>query len=353
MPRKPAGARLYLRKDTGVYIIRDTGHPDKSTGTGDRRQAEKALASYIASKGVVTGTRSPDQFRVSDCLSIYGDEHAVNVSAPERIAYAIAALANFWGELTIADVKGETCRRYAKSRVRRFKDGTEQPIANGTIRRELNVLQAAMTYCHKEGYVTAPSIVTMPVAPENRDRWLTRDEAARLIWAAYRSDKGKHLARFILIALYTGTRKTAILNLAFMRNTSGGWIDTEQGVIYRRGTDERVTKKKRKPMKLTRKLLAHCKRWERMGGVWAVQFQGQRVGDIKTAYKAACAAADLHDVTPHTLKHTAITWAMQKGLRIEDAAEYFDTSAETIRRVYYHHSPDYQDNAVAILDAKL
>jgi integrase len=353
MPRKPAGARLYERPDTGVYIIRDTGCPDKSTGTGNRQQAEKALASYIASKGVVTGTRSPDQIKVTDCLTIYGDEHAVNVVAPERIGYAIEALARFWGELTVADVKGETCRRYAKSRVRRFKDGTVQPIANGTTRRELGVLQAAITYCHKEGYVTAAPIVTMPEAPENRDRWLTRDEAARLIWTAYRSDKGKHLARFILIALYTGTRKTAILNLGFMRNTAGGWIDTERGVIYRRGTDERVTKKRRKPIRLTRKLLAHCKRWERLGGVWAVQFKGQRVADIKTAYRAACEAAGLHDVTPHTLKHTAITWAMQKGLRIEDAAEYFDTSAETIRRVYYHHSPDYQDNAVAILDAKL
>jgi len=263
------------------------------------------------------------------------------------------SLLNFWGDLTISDVKGETCRRYAKSRTRTFKDGATQPISPGTIRRELNVLQAAMTYCAKEGYVTAASIVTMPEAPENRDRWLTRDEAARLIWAAYRSERGKHLARFILIGLYTGTRKTAILKLGFMRNTAGGWIDVEQGVIYRRGTDERVTKKARKPMKLTRKLLAHCRRWQRMGGVWAVSYEGNRVGDIKTAFAAARDAAGMPDVTPHTLKHTAITWAMQKGMKIEDAAEYFDTSAETIRRVYYHHSPDYQDNAVEILNRKL
>jgi len=109
-----------------------------------------------------------------------------------------------------------------KNRIRTFKDGTKQALSPDTVRRELNVLQAAMTYCAKEGYVTAASIVTMPEAPENRDRWLTRDEAARLIWAAYRSERGKHLARFILIGLYTGTRKSAILKLGFMRNT-GGW----------------------------------------------------------------------------------------------------------------------------------
>jgi integrase len=335
-----------------MWIIRDTGHSDRSTGTRDRRDAEKRLAGYIAGKGVVTGTRRPDRFKVSECLDIYGREHGVTVAAPERIGYAIEALLGFWADLTIADVKGETCRRYAKSRVRLFKDGTTKPISDGTVRRELNVLQAAMKYCHKEGYVTAASVVTLPTAPENRDRWLTRDEAARLIWSAYRSDRGKHLARFILIALYTGTRKSAILRLGFMRNTAGGWIDTDKGVIYRRGADEAVTKKRRKPMKLTTRLLSHCRRWERLGR-WPVAYEGQRVGDIKTAFAAAKEAAGLPDIMPHTLKHTAITWAMQKGLRIEDAAEYFDTSAETIRRVYYHHSPDFQDNAVGILNRKL
>lgn len=44
---------------------------------------------------------------------------------------------------------------------------------------------------------------------------------------------------------------------------------------------------------------------------------------------------------------------MQKGLPIEDAADYFDTSAETIRKVYYHHSPHYQDRAMEILERKL
>ena len=44
---------------------------------------------------------------------------------------------------------------------------------------------------------------------------------------------------------------------------------------------------------------------------------------------------------------------MQRGMKIETAADYFDTSAETIRRVYYHHSPEYQDDAVAIMDGKL
>lgn len=353
MPRKPAGARLYQRRDTGIWIIRDTGCPERSTGTRERRDAEKALAAYIAGKGTVSATRHPDQLEVIEALDIYAREHAITRTAPERIGYAIEALVPFWGSLKVSDVKGETCRRYGKSRVRTFKDGTAQPIEPGTIRRELNVLQAAINYCHAEGYLTHATKVTLPEPPPAKDRWLTRDEAARLIWAAYRSSKAKHLARFILIALYTGTRKAAILKLGFMSNTAGGWIDTEKGIAYRKGTAERETKKRRKPMRLPRALLAHCRRWEAQGNIWPINVNGQRVGDIKTAFNNLRDDLGFFDVTPHTLKHTAITWAMQKGMRIEDAADYFDTSAETIRRVYYHHSPEYQDDALAVMNRKL
>ncbi|WP_323768171.1 site-specific integrase [Antarctobacter sp.] len=352
MPRKPKGPRLSWRTDKGVWRIRDTGRPDISTGTANRADAEKALAAYIASKDTVTGTRRPEDMHVGEALDIYGREHAVTTASPERIGYAIDALLGFWGALTVADVKGETCRRYAKSRVRRFKDGTTSPIAPGTVRRELSALQSAINYCHKEGYLTATTTVTLPQKPSARDRWLTRDEAAKLIWAAYRSPKGKHLARFILVALYTGTRKEAILGLSFMPNLTGGWIDVNRGVMYRRGAEELETKKKRKPVRLTRRLLAHCRRWRENGANFLVEIDGQRVGSVKHAFEGARDRADLPGVSPHTLKHTAITWAIQRGLTVEDAADYFDTTAETIRKTYYHHSPHYQDRALAILDRR-
>lgn len=355
MPRKARGARLYFRADKGVWLIRDTGRPDRSTGTGERRAAESALAAYIASRDTVTGTRRPEQMTIAEVLDIYAREHAVGVAAPQRIGSAIECLLGFWGELSVADVKGETCRRYGKSRIRTFKDEDRpsQPIANGTLRRELNVLQAAINYAHREGYLLHPARVTLPEKPPARDRWLTRDEAARLLWWAYRSRSGKHLARFILIALYTGTRKEAILGLRFMPNVSGGWIDVERGLMHRRGADERETKKRRKPIPLTNRLLAHCSRWQRMGARWAVEVDGQRIGDVKHSFQWAREKAGLPDVSPHILKHTAITWAMQKGLTVEDAADYFDTSAETIRNTYYHHSPHYQQRALSILNGKL
>jgi integrase len=57
-------------------------------------------------------------------------------------------------------------------------------------------------------------------------------------------------------------------------------------------------------------------------------------------------------ITPHVLKHTAITWALQKGATIWDAAGYFDTSTATIEKVYGHHSPDHQSSAVEAVNRR-
>ena len=130
-------------------------------------------------------------------------------------------------------------------------------------------------------------------------------------------------------------------------------MDLDRGIIYRRGEGEAVTNKRRTPARMPRQLIAHARRWEAMGHTWAVEFRGARVADIKTAWAKIADDADLGwKPTPHTLKHTAITWAIQGGASIPDAAGFFATSIETIERTYWHLSPDFQAGAVGALEGK-
>lgn len=342
MPQQAKGARLHKHKHRPYWYIRDTGQPDRSTGLTSRAEAEKALGAYIATKGRTSPANDPERVTCGQVLAIYAEEYAHTVAAPERIGYAIEALLPFWSDLKLTNVKGETCRRYGKWRDR----------APATIRRELGTLQAAMNYAHREGYVTSAPVVTMPPPPRSKDRWLTRDEAAKLLWAAYRGHKSQHLARFILIALYTGTRKDAILRMGFSPNTVGGWFDLERGIMFRQGDTERETKKRRTPAPIPRQLLAHLRRWKDSGCQWAVEYQGARVGDVKRAFGNAVNDAKLTGVTPHTLKHTAITWALMNGATVWDCAGYFSTSAETIQKVYGHHASDYMESALGAVERK-
>jgi len=99
---------------------------------------------------------------------------------------------------------------------------------------------------------------------------------------------------------------------------------------------------------------------ERVSGI---DHTGARIGDPKKGFAHAKLIAedlarkagqpiDLSDVTMHTLKHTAITWALQAGASVWDAAGYFSTSPETIQRVYGHHSPDHQRSAVEAIERR-
>ena len=195
----------------------------------------------------------------------------------------------------------------------------------------------------------------LPDKPAARDRWLTRDEVAKLLRAARRADgqgRARHLARFILIAVYTGTRSTAILNMAFMPSTVGGHVDTKAGIMYRRSASVAESKKRTPPVPVPPSLLAHMRRWER-GGRWIVEYEGQRVGSVKTAWTKALRASGIDHCTRHDLRHTAITWGLQRGMSPWDASGFFGLTMDMVQRVYGHHHPDYLHDAAALMGTKL
>lgn len=343
MPNKTKGPRLYKRSN-GIFTIRDSGEHrgEFSTGTRNCKEAETALARYIAEKHrPQSGPGTPTEVTIAEVLNLYGQEHAPTCKDSARIGGAIEQLVNFFGELSVSVISGETCRRYAKIRNR----------APGTIRRELGTLQAAINYCHAEGYLTAPVKVKLPPKPAPRDRWLTRDEVAKLLRTAKRNPKSRHLCRYILMAIYTGTRKQAILNLQFMPNTLGGWIDVECGIMYRRAEGQAESKKRTPPIPLPRQLLAHLRRWERDGARYVISHNRVRIASIKSSWRTVLRESGIDHATPHDLRRTAVTWAMQNGVDKWAACGYFGLTLETLEAVYGHHHPDHLISAVQAMES--
>jgi integrase len=131
------------------------------------------------------------------------NERRPKVAAPRVIGCAIDALSGFWQGLTIVEVTPNTCSQYGDKRAR----------SQNTVRRELAVLQAAINWSFKNGKLTRSVAVTLPAKPESRKRWLTTQEAAELLRAS-RTEKARlYMSLFILLGLYTGRRKEAILSL--------------------------------------------------------------------------------------------------------------------------------------------
>jgi integrase len=332
----------------------------------DRQKAEEALAEYIGKKYQVPRDRSrrPDQILIADLLNIYLTDVAPKHSDPSITQGRIMTLASWWGDKTLADVNGTTCRQYVAYRMKQPRkaskpDVTGRPprmVTAAGARRELEDLRSAINHHRREGLCSEIVGVALPDKGEAREDWLTRSEAARLLWSAWRAkqrfsdgitkrDVGKHLCRFILTGVYSGTRHAAICGAAFTPAIGRGYINLETGVFYRRAQGAKQTNKRQPPVKLPARLLCHLRRWQRLGIARhaVVEWNGKQVTSVRKSFAAAVAAAGINrPVTPHILRHTAATWAMQAGANIWDAAGWLGMSPELLERVYGHHHPDYQ-----------
>lgn len=346
MPRKSQGPRLWLREQAGVktWYIKDGSRKRISTGCAedDHAGAEKRLAQYISEKHQaaafegVTAESNPSRLGVLDVLSVYAQEHAPTTSRPAEIAYHIEALSTYWQGKFISEVRGETCRAYVKRR-------STQSMA----RRELETLRAAINYFHKEYSLEAIPAVTLPEKEPPRERWLTRPEAARLLWAAHRTGN-EHVKRLILIGIYTGTRSGSIMRLQWLPNTTGGWVDIDKAVMHRKAREQRTTKKRQPPAAIPDRLLPHLKRWHAKdaGQGYVITWKGRPIQKMRRSWSAVREAADLDaQVIPHVLRHTCATWLMQKGVDLWQAAGFLGMTKEQLEETYGHHHPDYQAEA--------
>jgi integrase len=327
MPRKSKGARLYLDRERGQWAIRD-GQSFVRTGCAesDNEGAEKALAEYIASKYKPAAVASP---AIADVLLVYAKERLPKTKAAGKAAHNISNLTPFWGKKRADDVNAENCEAYAKDR----------PAS--AARRDLEVLRAALFYWHanKKQLARAPQVV-LPDKSDPRERWLTQEEARRLRKAAMRH---KHLYRFVILGLKTGSRSEVLFNLTWDQ------IDLRSGVMTRKSAGETVAANKRKPpVRLGRSLVRLMKRWKKADGKikHVVHYDGEPIQKLRRSWAAAVADAGLDDeVTPHTLRHTRATWLMQKGIDPWEASGHLGMSLRTLENVYGKHHPDFQSNA--------
>jgi integrase len=279
------------------------------------------------------------------------------IKRPQLAGWTMAPIAGFFGDKLVSDVTAGRCREYIEWRTSQplanFKDSRRaRTVTASTARRELGLLQAALNYAYHEGKLRYPVPVALPPQGRARTRWLTRAEAARLLWAAHRGE-GKHVARFILIGLYTGTRHDAILKLRWLPATDGGWIDLEAGLIYRRGDGEADSSKRRPPVPISARLGAHLRRWRAKGGAYVVTWDGTPLAKMRRAWHTARKAAGLGpDVTPHILRHTFASWAVQAGHSFAKVAAALGTTEKVVEATYGHLAPGHLRDLVASVSTR-
>lgn len=355
MPRRAKGPRLWFREPrrdaagtlthAGAWFILD-GSSQVGTGLGAEatpQQKEQALSAYLVAKHAAvakSGKRDPENIPIDDVLALYIADKASKHADPSKTDSRIGFLTAFWSGKMLSEVTGQTCREYARQRPAQ------------AARRELEDLRAAIIHHRREGLHDRIVSVVLPDKSPSRERFLTRDEAARLILTTWRhrAEHGngakhhsrRHVARFMIVARYMGSRASVIAAASIepKRPKTGPWIDLATGMFYGRGVGERVTNKRKQTVLVPPSLLAHLRRWAARGQRYAVEWCGKPVQSVKGAHAEAVHAAGLDDkVTQHTWRHTVATWLLSEGADPYKVADFLAVDVKTLIRVYGHAIP--------------
>lgn len=346
MPKQSQGPRLVQRKNKPNWFIRymddRTGkQKDFSTGFKDRENAEEKLEEFLRQR---RSTRIGlavlhNQFTVAQALDDYA-HHKMGAKSAERLSYSIPHLLDFWHNHTIDHINVETIERYRQI-------GIGSGRAQSTVRRELIDLRSSTNHAVSMNRVISLRFPKLPKDSSPKLRWLTESEFAKLLRAAGKNNQAKFTLRlFLIIAFYSGARKTAIMELEWEQ------VDFVNNTINFNKVNVETSNKRRPfipiPPEIRRFL---WRRFQRYAHLAPFVFHKRRnpnirVKQIDKGFRTAVKLAKLTDVTPHTLRHTRISLLLQSGERPINVSNYVGVSVTTLLKVYGHHcNTDIQEMA--------
>ena len=242
--------------------------------------------------------------------------------------------------------KRTLCHAYA---VQRHAAGKSRD----TVWTELLLLRTALNWAVDNKIIARAPAVWIPSKGPGRNVMITEDEAARLIEGCGMP----HIRTFVLIALCTAARRGAILELEWSR------VDFVRGVIdfncgEKRGILDSGYQKGRAiaPMNaLLRAALLEAKAGARTGHV--IEWNGQRVADVKTGFTAAVKRAGLEGrrISPHVLRHATASWLADGDVDMRKIQKLLGHSTQKVTETIYANkaSTHYLSGATDAIGARL
>lgn len=294
-------------------------------------------------KSVSYGNNPPISVVLARNLDRLAAEDKTTESTRSRYKRMVA----FFGpNVTAADVSHTLCQDYAKH-------AAAQGRLNAmSVWGDLNALRSALRWAYSSGLIDQPRHERCwnIAKPEGRTEQLTPDE----FWRWYDAATSAHIRLFLLIALLTSQRHTAICELKWVHvDFERGFIDFEAGMRKKSGTSRSILskgyQKNRAIVAMTDTLRAALVGAKAVAQTpYVIEYQGRRCARVTEGVVNARVAAGLPKwVTPHVLRHTAASWAAEK-MDVEEVAYLTGhKDRRTLEGVYIHRRDGEKSRAAA------
>ena len=265
-------------------------------------------------------------------------------------AYAEEAAYRLWLSPTLA---GKPLRDIKPIHLERIKKTmAEAGRSAQTVRHVLAALRQVFNFAKRNGLYAGDNPVSMvkkPSADARRLRFLTHDEADRLLSALAERESNVH--DMALLALHCGLRAGEIFSLTW------GDVDMERGVLILRDTKSGKTR----AAYMTEAVAGMLAGMERRGHNDLVFLSANdgRIVQISETFNRVVAALGFNNgvtdprqkVVFHTLRHTFASWLVEQGVDLYSVKELMGHGTLAMTERYSHLSPDKLRRAVKTLEA--
>jgi len=308
---------VYRRKSSPFWWIKvtlpDGQCIDRTSGASKREDAE-ALASKLyldAYWQAQLGTKQPRTWAEAE------ERYLVSKAGAKRIRdheLQCSKLRKYVGRLKLHEIDGDVVWRIAQSELKREVKRTtvngrakqKRRVKPATVNRTLATLRHLLRTARDEWqWLDRIPQVKALRGEVARDRWLTVEEAARLIQCC-----APHLAAMVIVALATGCRAHEIRELEWSRvdlDRATAWLNKTKN-----GTPRAV------PLNADAIAILRLQQGKHPQSCFTYNGNPIRWDLTNTAWETACRRAGITDFRFHDLRHTWASWQRQKGTSCDE-----------------------------------
>ncbi len=203
-------------------------------------------------------------------------------------------------------------------------------VANASVNRMLEVVRAILRLAEREWeWIERAPVIRLLPEPRRRIRWLTRDEADRLVACL-----PEHLAEMARFSLDTGLRQRNVADLQWSQvnlKRRMAWIHPDQAKA-----------RKAIGVPLNAGAMVVLRRLEGKHPTHVFTYREKPIGQVNTkAWRAALKRAGIEDFRWHDLRHTWASWHVQAGTPLAVLQELGGWESELMVRRYAHLSTEH------------
>ena len=317
---------MSLRKRGGIWWI-DVVAPNgervrRSTGTPDKALAQEYHDRLKAELWRLAKLGEKPRRTWNDAVVRWLKERAHKATAKEDVT-KLRWLDRFLGGKDLEHINRALIDRVTDAKL-------AQGCSNATVNRTLELVRAILRRCVNEWeWLERAPYVRMLNEPRRRIRFLTRDEAQRLLAAL-----PEHLGDMAAFSLATGLRAANVTGLQWSQ------VDLVRRLAWIHPDQAKARKAIAVPLNAEAVALIRKQLGRHQTHVFS--FRGKPIQQLSTkAWYAALERAGIADFRWHDLRHTWASWHVQGGTPLHALQELGGwESAEMVRR-YAHLAADH------------